>query len=69
MILISFARKKRYLQGNGLLSSFANLGKLLLPAIRRYVLPAVGSFTSGVVKDVSAGRNFKESIKQHGKKN
>ena len=64
-----FRTKKRYLQGSGLLSSFANLSKFLLPAIRRYVLPAAGSFASGVVKDVSAGRNFKESIKQHGKKN
>ena len=63
-----FRTKKRYLQGSGLLSSFANLSKLLLPVIRRYVLPAAGSFASGVVKDVSAGRNFKESIKQHGKK-
>merc|ERR1711989_169139 len=61
-----FRSKKRYLQGSGLLSSFANLSKFLLPAIRRYVLPAAGSFASGVVKDVSAGRNFKESIKQHG---
>ena len=63
-----FRTKKRYLQGSGLLSSFANLSKFLLPAIKRYVLPAAGSFASGVVKDVSAGRNFKESIKQYGKK-
>ena len=63
-----FRTKKRYLQGSGLLSSFANLSKFLLPAIRKYVLPAAGSIASGVVKDVSAGRNFKESIKQHGKK-
>ena len=61
-----FRTKKRYLQGNGLLSSFANLGKLLLPAIRRYVLPAAGSFASGVVKDMSAGKNFKESVKHRG---
>jgi len=64
-----FRSKKRYIQGSGLLSSFANLSKFLLPAIKRYVLPAAGNFASGVVKDVSAGRNFKESIKQHGKKN
>merc|ERR1712240_988946 len=32
-------------------------------------LPAAANFASGVVKDVSAGRNFKESIKQRGKKN
>ena len=64
-----FRTQKRYLRGNGLLSTFANLGKLLLPAIRRFVLPAVGSFTSGVVKDVSAGKNFKESVKHRGKKN
>ena len=64
-----FRTKKRYLQGSGLLSSFANLGKLLLPAIRRYVLPAAGSFASGVVKDMSAGKNFKESVKHRGKKN
>merc|ERR1712240_422738 len=64
-----FRTKKRYLQGSGLLSSFANLSKFLFPAIKRYVLPAAGSFASGVVKDVSAGKNFKESIKQHGKKN
>jgi len=63
-----FRTKKRYLQGSGLLSSFANLGKLLLPAIRRYVLPAAGSFASGVVKDMSAGKNFKESVKHRGKK-
>ena len=63
-----FRTQKRYLRGNGLLSTFANLGKLLLPAIRRFVLPAVGSFTSGVVKDVSAGKNFKESVKHRGKK-
>merc|ERR1711951_92441 len=62
-----FRSKKRYIQGSGLLSSFANLSKFLLPAIKRYVLPAAGNFASGVVKDVSAGRNFKESIKQHGK--
>ena len=62
-----FRTKKRYLQGSGLLSSFANLSKLLLPAIRRYVLPAAGSFASGVVKDVSAGKNFKESVKHRGK--
>merc|ERR1712081_116339 len=61
-----FRTKKRYLQGSGLLSSFANLSKFLLPAIRRYVLPAAGSFASGVVKDMSAGKNFKESIKQRG---
>merc|ERR1712240_840590 len=35
-----------------ILTSFANLSKFLLPAIRRYVLPAAGSFASGVVKDV-----------------
>merc|ERR1711895_208219 len=64
-----FRTKKRYLQGSGLLSSFANLSKFLLPAIKRYVLPAAGSFASGVVKDVSAGKIFKESIKQQGKKN
>ena len=63
-----FRTQKRYLRGNGLLSTFANLGKLLLPAIRRFVLPAVGSFTSGVVKDVSAGKIFKESVKHRGKK-
>ena len=63
-----FRSKKRYIQGSGLLSSFANLSKFLLPAIKRYVLPAAGNFASGVVKDVSAGRNFKESIKQHGTK-
>ena len=63
-----FRTKKRYLQGSGLLSSFANLSKFLLPAIRRYVLPAAGSFASGVVKDVSAGKNFKESVKHRGKK-
>ena len=62
-----FRSKRRYIQGSGLLSSFANLSKFLLPAIKRYVLPAAGNFASGVVKDVSAGRNFKESIKQHGK--
>merc|ERR1711913_138668 len=50
-------------------STFASLGKLLLPAIRRYVVPAVGSFTSGLVKDVSAGKNFKESVKYRSKKN
>merc|ERR1711889_36180 len=61
-----FRTKKRYLQGSGLLSTFANLSKLLLPTIRRYVLPAAGSFASGVVKDVSAGKNFKESIKHRG---
>merc|ERR1711913_199566 len=61
--------QKRYLRGSGLLSTFANLGKLLLPAIRRFVVPAVGSFTSGVVKDMSAGKNFKESVKYRGKKN
>ena len=61
-----FRTKKRYLQGSGLLSSFANLSKFLLPAIRRYVLPAAGSFASGVVKDVSAGKNFKESVKHRG---
>ena len=33
------------------------------------MLPAVGSFTSGVVKDVSAGKNFKASVKHRGKKN
>merc|ERR1712055_49276 len=64
-----FRTQKRYLRGSGLLSTFANLGKLLLPAIRRFVVPAVGSFTSGVVKDVSAGKNFKESVKHRGKKN
>ena len=64
-----FRTQKRYLRGSGLLSTFANLGKLLLPAIRRFVLPAVGSFTSGIVKDVSAGKNFKESVKRRGKKN
>ena len=64
-----FRTQKRYLRGSGLLSTFANLGKLLLPAIRRFVLPAVGSFTSGVVKDVSAGKNFKASVKHRGKKN
>ena len=64
-----FRTQKRYLQGGGLLSTFASLGKLLLPAIRRYVVPAVGSFTSGLVKDVSAGKNFKESVKYRSKKN
>ena len=64
-----FRTQKRYLQGSGLLSTFASLGKLLLPAIRRFVVPAVGSFTSGVVKDMSAGKNFKESVKYRGKKN
>merc|ERR1711895_299532 len=64
-----FRTQKRYLQGSGLLSTFASLGKLLLPAIRRFVVPAVGSFTSGVVKDMSAGKNFKESVKYCGKKN
>ena len=38
-----FRSKKRYIQGSGLLSSFANLSKFLLPAIKRYVLPAAGS--------------------------
>ena len=64
-----FRTQKRYLQGSGLLSTFASLGKLLLPAIRRFVVPAVGSFTSGLVKDVSAGKNFKESVKYRSKKN
>merc|ERR1711915_931073 len=41
----------------------------LPPAIKRHVLPAAANFASGVVQDVSAGRNFKESIKQRGKKN
>merc|ERR1712240_238483 len=64
-----FRTKKRYIQGSGLLSTFANLSKLLHPAIKRHVLPAAANFASGVVQDVSAGRNFKESIKQRGKKN
>merc|ERR1711951_325124 len=55
-----FRSKRRYIQGSGLLSSFANLSKLLLPAIKRHVLPAATNFASGVVKDVSAGKNFKE---------
>ena len=64
-----FRSKKRYIQGSGLLSTFANLSKLLLPAIKRHVLPAAANFASGVVQDVSAGRNLKESIRQRGKKN
>ena len=63
-----FRTKKRYIQGSGLLSTFANLSKLLLPAIKRHVLPAAANFASGVVQDVSAGRNFRESFKQRGKK-
>ena len=64
-----FRSKRRYIQGGGLLSTFANLSKLLLPAIKRHVLPAAANFASGVVQDVSAGRNLKESIRQRGKKN
>ena len=64
-----FRSKKRYIQGSGLFSAFANLSKLLLPAIKRHVLPAAANFASGVVQDVSAGRNLKESIRQRGKKN
>ena len=64
-----FRTKKRYLQGSGFLSTIANLGKLLLPAVKRYVLPTAASFTSGLIKDISAGKNIRESAKRRGKKN
>ena len=63
-----FRTKKRYLQGSGFLSSIANLGKLLLPAVKRYVLPSAVSFTSGLIKDIGAGKNIRESAKRRGKK-
>ena len=64
-----FRTQKRYLRGSGILSTFANLSRMLMPALRRYVLPAVGSLASGIIKDVSAGKEFKESLKYRGKKN
>ena len=63
-----FRTKKRYLQGSGFLSSIANLGKLLMPAVKRYLLPSAVSFTSGLIKDIGAGKNIRESAKRHGKK-
>ena len=63
-----FRTKKRYLQGSGFLSSIASLGKLLMPAVKRYLLPSAVSFTSGLIKDIGAGKNIRESAKRRGKK-
>ena len=42
------------------------MGKLLFPAVKRYLIPAAASFSSGVIKDMGAGKKFKESVKHRG---
>ena len=42
---------------------------MLLPTVKKYLLPAAGRFASGVLKDVSVGKQFKESVKSRAKKN
>ena len=64
-----FRTKRRNLQGHGILSTMANLGKMLLPSLKKYLLPAAGRFTSGVIKDISKGKKIKESVASRGKKN
>ena len=64
-----FRTKRRNLQSHGILSTIANLGKMLLPSLKKYLLPAAGRFTSGVIKDISKGKKFKESVASQGKKN
>ena len=64
-----FRTKRGKLQGAGILSTIANLGKMLLPSLKKYLLPAAGRFTSGVIKDISRGKKFKESVTSRGKKN
>ena len=63
-----FHTKRKNLHGNGILSTISNLGKMLLPSVKKYLLPAAGNFTSGVLSDISKGKKFKESVKSRGKK-
>ena len=64
-----FRTKRGKLHGAGILSTITNLGKMLLPSLKKYLLPAAGRFTSGVIKDISKGKKFKESVTSRGKKN
>ena len=62
-----FHTKRKKLRGHGILSTITNLWKMLLPTVKKYLLPAAGRFASGVLKDVSVGKQFKESVKSRAK--
>ena len=63
-----FRANRRSLRGEGILDSISSLGKMMFPALKKYILPATKEFTKGIMNDVIRGKNLKESFKQRGKK-
>ena len=61
-----FRASKRHLHGSGFLDVFSKIGKFIMPAVKKYVVPAALDYSHGVMKDVAKGKNIRHSLKRRG---
>ena len=59
---------KHSLRGSGFLDILSSIGKFVLPAVKKYIVPVASEFAHGVIDDLSQGKNFKYTMKTRGKK-
>ena len=64
---ITVFRPSAYRRGGGLFSILRSVAKTALPFFMKSVLPSIASAGVGVLGDMTDGRKFKESMKDHGR--
>ena len=59
--------RRHSLQGSGFLDIISSIGKFVLPAVKRLIVPAASEFAHGVIDDFAQGKSIKSSMKTRGK--
>ena len=59
--------RRRRLRGAGFFDIISRIGKFMLPAVKNILIPTGANIASGVLKDVSKGKNIKQSLKKRTK--
>ena len=59
--------RRHSLQGSGFLDIISSIGKFVLPAVKRLIVPAASEFAHGVIDDFAQGKSIKSSLKTRGK--
>ena len=59
--------RRHSLHGSGFLDIISSIGKFVLPAVKRLIVPTAAEFAHGVIDDFAQGKSIKSSMKTRGK--
>ena len=59
--------RRHSLHGSGFLDIISSIGKFVLPAVKRLIVPTATEFAHGVIDDFAQGKSIKSSMKTRGK--